>query len=162
MKEALKVINDMRSEGIVKDYAIGGTIAVIFHTEPILTSDLDIIFVPAEDDDTLLALRPLYEYLERRGYSPEKEYVIVEGVVVQFIPVYNNLVMEAVENSESILYDSEVKTKVIAAEYMVAILAQTGRDKDKERLKKMLEDASIDNKKLEKILYKYDLTIEGN
>ena len=42
MKEALRVINEMRDAGIIGNYAIGGAIGAIFYLEPIETHDLDV------------------------------------------------------------------------------------------------------------------------
>jgi hypothetical protein len=44
LKKTLKVLNDLKKKGIIKDYAIAGGIATIFYVEPILTYDLDIFF----------------------------------------------------------------------------------------------------------------------
>ena len=40
MEEALKVISEMKSKGIIKDYAIGGGIATLLYTEPLLAEIL--------------------------------------------------------------------------------------------------------------------------
>lgn len=43
----LKVINGLRRDKIIVDYAIGGGIATVFYVEPILTYDLDIFVLLA-------------------------------------------------------------------------------------------------------------------
>jgi hypothetical protein len=97
----------------VPDFAIGGGIAVLYYTEPVLTFDLDIFFIPVED--RLDVLSPISKYLREKGYKPQREHVLVEGVPVQFIPVYNELVREAVQSSDKVNY-GRIKTHVIGLE----------------------------------------------
>ncbi|MGE5340433.1 MAG: hypothetical protein ACM3SY_03025 [Candidatus Omnitrophota bacterium] len=156
MEKALAVINEMTENALIKNYAIGGGIAAIFYIEPILTYDLDIFFIPGNGNDGLLVLAPLYDFLKRRGYLPEKEHIVIEGIPVQFLPVYNELIVEAVENAEITPYKS-IKTRVIKAEYLIAIMLQTNRAKDKERVMKFIEDAEVDKELLETILIKFNL-----
>ncbi|HSE84504.1 MAG TPA: hypothetical protein VLB01_08155 [Thermodesulfobacteriota bacterium] len=156
MKKTLHILNELKSVNLIKDYAIGGTIAVVFHTEPIFTVDLDIYYIPISDE-TILTLETIYDYLEKKGYKPEDEYVIIEGVPVQFLAVYNELIEESVRESITYRYEDEEETKVVRAEHLIAILIQTGRPKDKERLIKMLETVKIDKERLNHILEKYNL-----
>jgi hypothetical protein len=50
MDKTLKVINEMKKDGVIKDYAIWGAVAVFFYTEPVYTEGLDIIFVPVDEE----------------------------------------------------------------------------------------------------------------
>ena len=68
MEKAIKVINEMQSKGIVKKYAVGGAVAAIFYVEPLLTYDLDVFFIPPEEDQGLLALSSVYGYLKAKLY----------------------------------------------------------------------------------------------
>lgn len=76
---------------------------------------------------------------------------------VQFVPVYNELVKEAVQNSVEVKY-GRIKTKILGPEYLVAIMLQTYRAKDRERIIKIFEEAEVDLKLLIKLLKKYKLT----
>jgi hypothetical protein len=156
MDKAIKVLNEMQSKGIVKKYALGGAVAAIFYVEPILTYDLDVFFVPSEKNESLLALSPVYDYLTGKGYKVEKEHIIIEGIPVQFLPIYNELIEEAVDNAEPLKYKDTI-VNVIRQEYLVAIMIQTFRPKDKERIIKFLNEGNIDETQLEKILEKYNL-----
>jgi len=51
-------------------------------------------------------------------------------VPVQFIPVYNDLVKNAVFNSRKVNY-GRLKTNVVGLEYLIAIMLQTYRAKDR-------------------------------
>jgi len=155
MEDTIKVINKLMKEGLIKSYAIGGGIAVIFYAEPILTYDLDILFIPMTDEH-LISLSPIYNHLKRKGYRIDKEHIIIEGIPVQVIPVYNELVKEAVENAVEIRY-KKIKTWTLKPEYLIAIMLQTFRPKDKERIIKLIDEAKIDLKYLREILKRHGL-----
>ncbi len=154
MDKALKVVHGLHRSGIIKDYAIGGGIAATYYIEPILTYDLDIFFIPTEEGIDILA--PVYEELKKRGYRLEKELVIIEGTPVQFIPVYNELIKEAVENAVESMY-KRVKTSILRPEYLLAIALQTNRSKDRERAIQLLNQAKLNSKSLHSLLRKYGL-----
>lgn len=82
--------------------------------------------------------------------------MLLEGIPVQFIPVYNNFLKEAVKNAYVHKYDN-VPVRVIAPEYLIAIMFQVNRKKDKERALRFFEEYEIDKDKLLRILRKYDL-----
>ena len=155
MEKTLKIIRGLKEEKIIRDFAIGGGVAVLYYTEPILTYDLDVFFIPVEERIDVLS--PIYKYLRERGYKPRREHVQIEGVPVQFIPVYNELVREAVQHSAKANY-GRIKTQVIGLEYLVTIMFQVYRAKDIERLIKIFEDTDVNLKVLRGILKKFDLT----
>jgi hypothetical protein len=155
MQKALEVVNTLKERGIIKEYAIGGGIAVIFYVEPLLTYDLDIFFLPSTEEG-LATLSPLYDSLRRMGYREDKEHIVIDGVPVQFIPVYNRLVEGAVRDAVGIEY-KKTKTRVVRAEHLIAIMTQTFRPKDKERIIRLLEQAELDLSRLAKILADHGL-----
>jgi hypothetical protein len=157
MDESLRVINNMKEDGVIRDYAIGGAVAVMFYTEPIVTVDLDIIFIPIDEEKSILEpIPPVYKYLEERGYEPYKEYIMIEGVPVQFIPVYNELVLEAVIKADDTTYE-DIKTRVLKPEYIIAIYMQLNRRKDREKIALLFEQEEIDEALLEDILRRHSL-----
>ncbi len=156
MEKPLKVINQMQLEGLFTKYAIGGGIASLFYIEPIATFDLDIFIILPETSGALVSLSPLYDWLAQRGYETEKEQVIIEGIPVQFIPVYNDLVKDGVQNAVEKRYGN-TKTFVLQQEYLVAIMLQTLRPKDRDRLIKFLDEAELSSEELDAILTKHSL-----
>ena len=161
----------MQKEGLLLEYAIAGGIGVIFYIEPILTYDLDIFFkMPEESTESsardsvgkgLVNLSPIYQYLKTKGYHEDKEHIVIENIPVQFIPVYNDLVKEAVENAAAINFQ-KTKTKVVNKEYLIAIMLQTFRPKDKERIIMLLGEKKINVKLLDEILIKHNLVEKYN
>ena len=157
MKKTLEIINQMQDEEVFKRYAIAGGIAAIFYIEPITTFDLDIFIVLDSDNKNgLVSLSPIYEWLGKRGYKTQKEQIIIEGVPVQFIPVYNELTQDAVKNACKMKYKN-ITTSVLKKEYLFAIMLQTNRPKDIDRMIKFIEQTNMSVTELNKILNKHNL-----
>jgi len=104
----------------------------------------------------LLSLTPLYEALRARGYIEEGECVLIEGVPVQFLPAYNALLEEALQEARETSYE-EAFTRVVRAEHLIAICLQTGRDKDRERVRIFREQAELDMNYLSGVLQRHGL-----
>jgi uncharacterized protein (UPF0297 family) len=102
---AFAVINEMVAEGVIEKYAIGGATGAFFYIEPDFTYDVDIFCVlSVVKPDAIDMLSPIYRYLESKGYKAVDEAVDVEGVAVQFLPVFNPLNEEAVEQAREFDY----------------------------------------------------------
>jgi hypothetical protein len=156
MEKTLKVINRMETDGVIQRYAIGGAVAAIFYVEPFTTYDLDIFFA-ADISGGLISLTSVYEHLAREGYKAEGEAVNIEGWPVQFLPTYNPLVAEAVEQAVEIKF-KRTPTRVMSAEHLIAIMLQTGRVKDYARAVEFMERGVVDAERLKGILSRHKLT----
>lgn len=157
MEKTLQILNKLKEKGLVDDYAIGGGIATIFYTEPVFTYDLDVfVIIKAESAGKIISFAPIYSYLKAKGCTWKGEHIVIEGMPVQFIPAGSDLEKEAIENAKDITYD-EVKTKVLLAEYLIAIALKVGRRKDFEKVVRLVEQAKIDKDVLKKILQKHHL-----
>ena len=155
MKETLKILNELEQRGCFRRYAVGGAMAATFYVEPVLTYDLD-VFVLLADNGRLDVLAPIYTVLHEMGFEPQGECIEIRGTPVQFLPVYNDLLEEAVAEAVETDYDG-VPTRVLAVEYLLAVCVQTGRTKDRDRVRLILEQADVDHEALRKILLKHGL-----
>ena len=157
MKRTIDVLNELEQKGVFSRYAIGGAMGAIFYTEPFLTFDLDVFVVLPTSDGGLLTLAPLYDALRFRGYSEqENECIMIEGVPVQFLPAYNALVEEALNEAQEIMYE-DMRTRVLRSEHLAAICLQTGRSKDRERVRILREQAKLDQNFLADVLKRHQL-----
>ena len=158
MEKTLQVLNALQRDGIVLRYAIGGAMAATFYAEPALTFDLDIFVLLPEAPAAggLLTLSPLYDDLRRRGYADEGECVVIEGVPVQFLPAYNALLEEALAEARETFYE-QTPTRVLRAEHLTAIAVQTGREKDRQRVRLLTEQASMDPEYLAGVFSRHGL-----
>lgn len=156
MEKTLSVINKMEKEGIIGRYAIGGAVAATKYIEPVQTFDLDIFVIFPISKSGLISMSPVYDYLSRLGYTAEGEFVNIEGWPVQFLPVYNPLTEEAMEKVIEVEF-GETPTRVFSAEYLAAIMIETGRPKDFARLTHFFEFDSVDKSVLEDIVARHGL-----
>lgn len=156
MKKALESINSLVDEGIIRKYAIGGGMGAFFYYEPTTTFDLDVMIILAGEENILDPLRPIYNWAKEHGYNSIDEYIQIEGVPVQFLVAYNDLIVEAVENARKEVF-ANIETFVIAPEYLIAIMLQTGRAKDMGRALSFYDAVKLDKNLLDEILVKYSL-----
>jgi hypothetical protein len=157
MKATLKVVNQMQTDGVISRYAIGGAIGATFYLEPTSTFDID-VFVSLQNlpGSSLISLEPVYRYLRNRGYLPEKECILIEGWLVQFLPPGDALDEEAL--TQAIPADAGgIRVRVMTAEHLTAIALKVGRPKDKIRVAQFLESGILDEKKLLPILERHGL-----
>lgn len=156
MERTIQVINTMKEDGVIENYAIGGAIAAMFYIDPFNTEDLDIFFAIRGAEGELGFLSPIYEYLTARGYQAEGVMINIEGWPVQFLPLYKPLIEEAVENAIETDYN-ETPVRVMRPEHLVAIMLDTGRPKDYARITRFIEAGTVDMESLTDILSRYDL-----
>ncbi|MBI2752878.1 MAG: hypothetical protein HYX46_05115 [Betaproteobacteria bacterium] len=156
MERTLRVLNELEQTGVLGRHAIGGAMGATFYVEPLLTFDLDIFVVLPETPAGLLTLAPLYEALRGRGYAEAGECVEIEGVPVQFLPAFNPLLREALAEARETLYE-QTPIRVLRAEHLLAIALQTGRNKDRERVRLLHEQAPLDRGYLISVLQRHGL-----
>jgi len=156
MDKTLKVINEMKKEGVIKDYAIGGSIGTIFYTEPFFCEYLDILFIPSECYNATKSPFYINKYLRGKGYKPNKEYCWIEGVPVKFHPVSNDLEREAVNEASRKKYRSII-TRVCKPEHLIAMFVHSDGYGDLTRVAFLSQQSKIDNNLLSKILQYYNL-----
>ncbi|MBA5867432.1 MAG: hypothetical protein GDA67_12145 [Nitrospira sp. CR1.3] len=156
MERTLQILNELERDGVLGRYAIGGAMGATFYIEPLLTFDLDIFVLLPESTGTVLTLSRLYEALRARGYAEEGECVVIEGVPVQFLPAYNSLLEEALREAGEMSYQT-TSTRVLRVEHLLAICLQTGRTKDRERVRILREQATLDDKYLALVLRRHQL-----
>lgn len=158
IEKTIAVINQTRDEGVIENYALGGATAVIFYTEPIATEDVDIFVHVVNTESVLMQFQPLFDHLKERGYEIKGEHIYIEGFPVQFLPVSNDLIAEAVADANEFALSGDVIVRVMSPEHLVAIMLQTGRLKDFLRIGVFLEHDIINPEKLQIVLEKHGLT----
>jgi hypothetical protein len=157
--EALAAISDLKRDGIVADYAVGGAMAVIFWSEPTATFDLD-VFVRFHSPGMLVSLDAIYSWARERGYPEEAEHIVIAGIPVQVIPAHNALAEEAVANAADLDYEGQ-PVRVIRPEYLIAMyLEPSARNRKRmERVAALLDEDNVDRGLLKRLLERYKLTL---
>jgi hypothetical protein len=155
MRATLAIINQMQADGVIGKYAIGGAVGATFYLEPAATLDID-IFVSFKKSGSLLTVAPIYDYLVARGFKTEKEYIVIEGWPVQFLPPAGALEEEAL--TEAVDTDLEgLRIWVMTPEHLAAIALQIGRPKDHNRLLQFIESGTLIPEKFDQILARHGL-----
>jgi len=157
MKKTLSQLNKLVDLGIIEKYAIAGGMAHFYYIEPSVTYDLDIIIRIKSISNNMEPLKEIYEWARVNNYEVKDEHIIIDNIPVQFLPEYNPLIEEAVENaSEITIFDA--KSFIIKPEYLMAIMLQTNRSKDRERLILFVQQVDYSHSSLNEILMKFNLS----
>ena len=98
--EVVAAIEDLRAQGIIRDYAIGGAFAQAIWDEVTTTFDLDVFVLLPGSGGPLVDLGPIYRWAEERGYQQISSHLKISGVPVQFVPAPDALAEEAIEKGQ--------------------------------------------------------------
>jgi len=138
---ALGAIERLKKEGVVKDYAIGGAMALVFWSEPIPTFDID-VFVVLGSESNLVSLTP------------------IAGMPVQMIPAHSKLAEEAVASAAQLDFEGQ-PVRVIRPEHLIALYLEPSARTHKrlERVAALLEEGQVDRELLDTVLRRYNLRL---
>ena len=75
---------------------------------------------------------------------------------VRFLPAHNALLQEALAEAAEKQYHS-ARVRVFRPEHLVAIMLQTGRDKDRQRFATFMREASLDWDYLAEVIARHQL-----
>ncbi len=160
MNEIVKLLNEMCCNGVVKTYAIFGAVAQMKYTEAVVTMDIDVL-VAVPEADCLAILHPIYEFCAQKGYFPEGDSVRVGAWPVQFIPAFDRLSMDAMNEADETDMNG-ITVRVVKAVYLAAMALKTGRGKDKARILALIEAGAVRADEMESIAKKYEMENEWN
>lgn len=155
MREAARLLNDLKATGVVSDYAIFGAVAQMRYTDPVATVDVDVL-VGMPDSDRIDILQPIYAACAERGLVPEGDAIRVGPWPVQFIPAHDSLTRDAMAHAETADFEG-VPVRVVRADYLAVMALNVGRAKDHLRVLALLEAQSVHPEKLAVLATKYGL-----
>ena len=135
------MLNELKTAGIILDYALFGATAQMRYTEPVATLDADVL-VMLRDASSLDPLNEIYRYAESRGLKTRSEAILVGKWPVQFIPTFSELTTEALQKADSDVIDGE-PIRVVTALYLAVIALSVGRPKDYLRILSLLEAGAV-------------------
>jgi DNA-binding Lrp family transcriptional regulator len=158
IEEVIRTVNQMKADGIITKYAIGGAVGATFYLEPVSTLDVDIfIEVHTKPGSSIISFDPIFSYLRDRGGKMEGEHIVISGWPVQFLPPTRPLIEEALGRAVEVDIEG-MPARVFTAEHLAAIALQTGRAKDKARLLQFIEARALDSSSFEAIVAKHGLS----
>ena len=154
-EEALRLMNEAVAAGDILDYAIAGSYGVLYYTEPFYTHDLDFMVLFRGGPKDLVPLTFFQRFLAA-GFRWSGLGVKKHGLLVEAIPTNGDLDEEAVDRAAPIKVGG-TPTKVLRIEHLIAIKLRTGRGKDFAHIQTALDQASIDEEALYRILRQHRL-----
>jgi redox-regulated HSP33 family molecular chaperone len=144
LRDVLAELERAHADGVFTKYALGGAVAATVYLEPMATEDVDVfVTIATGSGSRLVTLAPLYSYFKARGATVEGERLEIGGWLVQFLPPNSALVDDALEHATPWEVEG-VRVPVFSQEHLAAIALETGRLKDKVRLKGFLESPDFD------------------
>jgi len=162
MEATLEVLNELVAQCVIDKYAIGGAVGAIFWVEPFDTIDLDIFVFLPPSAPPMEPLRNVFDFLKARGYRFEREFLMIEGVPVQFLPADDpkGLTRAALEAAVPVPYQGAnrtIETWVLSPEYLIAIALDVQRSKDYDRVSRLLGEATVDRQLVDQLIQRFVL-----
>lgn len=158
MKKVFEVIEQMKSEGVIDDYAVAGAVGAIFYIEPFQTGDIDFLVHFPIESSLLVSLEPIHEWLRSHGYRIGNDgSFTVEGWPIQFVPVGDELSSEALKQAQYLPYDETFSVRVVRPEYLAAEALRLRRPKDVQRISMLLLSIEFDRNAFDEIVVKFGL-----
>lgn len=159
IKTALALLNEMKAQGVIADYAVCEAVAASNYLDPVATLDLDVFLKMGVGHGKPILIDPtsIFEFLAKKGHEMEGGHVVVDGWPVQFLAPPETLGDEALKNAVYVDADG-LSVRIITAEYLAAIALQAGRMKDKLRLLSFLEMDGFDRAAFDDIVRRFNLS----
>ncbi|MFA5135504.1 MAG: hypothetical protein WC505_07000 [Patescibacteria group bacterium] len=151
-------LNDLIAQGVITDYALGGSVAFMFYCQPFLTNDTD-FFVQMPGSGLLVSLSPIYAYAAEHNFPLDHEHIVVDDEPVQIIPAPSPLYDEAIATAQQRTIEGQ-NVKVMLPEYLVCTALNAGRMKDFAKIEKLLEEAEVDLSKLKELITRFQLSAQ--
>ena len=157
IREVIETINQMKADGVIDRYAIGGAVGATFYLEPVSTIDIDIFMeLHASRESLVVDMEPIFHYLKDRGFPMEGQYIVIADSPVQFIPPGTPLAEEAL--NEAVQKEiQETAAWVFTPEHLAALALQLGRTKDKLRIMQFIEAGKLDMERFRFIVERHQL-----
>jgi hypothetical protein len=159
LADVFQTLNEMKAQGVISDYAIGGAMAALFYAEVTRTYDVDVFAcIPSQPGPTL-DMTGLYAWARKRGFEPDAEHLLIHTVPVQFLPANEGLEQEAVREARVFDYEGQF-VRVMRPEHLVALYARAGGAGRRERALLLIKAGAVDMKALHPLLKRYNLSDE--
>ena len=154
MQDITELLNDMKKLNIIKKWALCGGVAAKYYVNPPITKDID--FFVIIDDTSIMFMSPIYGYMISRGAKFKGHLFTYKGVTVDIIAAKDGLIMEGINKAVKCSIDN-ASVNILRANYLAAIALEVGRDKDIDRVIRLI-DANLLDSGFYGLLDKYKIT----
>ena len=147
---ALRQLNQLKSQRIVKDYVVIGAVAFSIHVEPMYTADMDVVVLV----DTYSEYVRAYEGLQAVSSNARGEYLTVAGVEVHLLTSETSpLFQDAITGAKQVRVGN-IRTRVATVEHLILLALRANRPKDQIKAVVLLERA--DHARVQSLLTRFD------
>ena len=148
--DAFTALNGFRRRGIIKGYAVIGAVAATAYMEPVFTEDIHVIILVDSDEEYQAAFRSVSDESE----GQDGMHQVLAGIPVQLFPsTISPLHREAVAQARKVRIDN-LTVRVAAAEYLVVLYLLAFRERDRIRVRYLLQD--LNQELLNSLLERFD------
>ncbi|HYZ73503.1 MAG TPA: hypothetical protein VE641_10525 [Chthoniobacterales bacterium] len=155
MRKVFQVIEQLKQEGVIDEYAVAGAVGAIFYVEAFNTQDVDLLVNLPMSLDPLSSIR---KRLEEMGYSFNNEgHIVIDSWPVQFLPVSDGLTAEALQEAQYLPFDEELLVRVARPEHLAAEALKVGRPKDFQRVSMLVECDEFDSDYFQEVIRRFSL-----
>jgi len=155
MKKVFEVIEQLKRECVIEDYAVAGAVGAIFYVEAFNTQDVDLLVNLPESLDPL---GPIRKRLKEIGYTFNGEgHIVIDSWPVQFLPVSDALTSETLREAQYLPFDEELSVRVARPEHLAAEALKVGRPKDFQRVSMLAESDDFDSVFFQEVLERFSL-----
>ncbi|HEY3284610.1 MAG TPA: hypothetical protein VGN26_20250 [Armatimonadota bacterium] len=156
LRQVFEALDQMREDGVIGDFALGGGMAALFYAETTRTYDLDVFAYLPSQRGALLDLHPIYEWAEAHGFAPHAEHLLIHGVPVQLLAANGGLAAEAVAEARTLDYEGH-GVRVVAPEFLITLYLIAGGGRRVERVEALIAAGAVNIRRLRALMGKYAL-----
>ena len=156
LSEVALVMQRMIIEDYIKNYAIGGAVAVAYYSEPLFTEDVDVFCYYS--DALANNISPIRTRLEELGVVCRGMNYYIKGIKVQMQSMAEATPLEKKAFETAGLFDIDnVSVRIFQLEYAIAVKVQANRKKDWNHIFIAMDSADVNTDKLMSILREFGL-----
>lgn len=157
--DVIAAAEELKTRGLIQEYAIFGAVAQTFWDEAIPTFDLDVLVLLAGPQGLLIDLGPLYGWAAEKEFPAIDEHIYIGEIPVQFVPTPTTLHEEAVQTAATLDLDG-LPIRVVRPEYLIATWLQPPANSAarKERAAKLRDSGQVDPVLLNDLLRRFGLS----
>ena len=147
---AIRELNKLKRDGVMRDYALIGAVAATVYIEPIFTEDADAVVLVDSDDE----YREVFNRVGEAAQAMQGMHYVFDDVPVQLLPTTTLPLYRDTFDKARTARIGNTHVKVATPEHLVVMGLEAFRPRDKVRIPLLL--AVSDAATLESLLEEFD------
>jgi predicted nucleotidyltransferase len=135
----VKILNNLKKQHRIRDYAIFGATAASYYMEPVYTEDVDVLILASGDEEYIKVWRELSKYGED---LKDFGFIIAETEVQIFPTSVHPLFEDSLKKARRIKVGG-IGTKIVDKEHLILLFLKANRVKDKFKAAILLQDVNL-------------------